>query len=348
MEVNPANERLKHRYFVYLKEAGQLGEHTIDQAAKALDRFETHTRRKPFRDFRPDQAIAFKKHLASLNSASGSHKLSKATVTSTLHSVRSFFEWLADQKGFRNRMVRTDAHYFNPSRRDEAISRAPRQVFVPTVEDVRSVMLAMPTETVVQRRDRTLIAFTMVTGARDNATASVLLKHLDIKDRQLYQDAREMRTKFRKTFPTWFFPVSEDFVSIVAEWKSELEERHGFGPDDPLFPKTLATFGPNGEVMPHTLARECWANAGPIRQVFKVACANAGLKHFTPHSLRHTLTELADDFCVTPGDFKAWSQNLGHEGAMTTLTSYGTVPGHKQRALLAKMAETAASRTARE
>ena len=157
-----------------------------------------------------------------------------------------------------------------------------------------------------------------------------------------------MRTKFRKTFPTWFFPVGEDFVATVAEWKTELERRHDFGPGDPLFPKTNVAFGPKGEVMAPSLGRECWANAGPIRKVFKVACMNVGQRHFTPHSLRHTLTELADEFCVTPGDFKAWSQNLGHDGAMTTLTSYGTVPGHKQRALLARMAETAAARTAAE
>lgn len=38
MKINPANERLKHRYFSYLRETKSLGGHAIDQVAKALDR----------------------------------------------------------------------------------------------------------------------------------------------------------------------------------------------------------------------------------------------------------------------------------------------------------------------
>ena len=57
---------------------------------------------------------------------------------------------------------------------------------------------------------------------------SLDLKHLDIAKRELFQDAREVRTKFAKTFPTWFFPVGEDVVVVVAEWIAELEAM-GFG-----------------------------------------------------------------------------------------------------------------------
>lgn len=35
------------------------------------------------------------------------------------------------------------------------------------------------------------------------------------------------------------------------------------------------------------------------------------------------------------GKFKAWSQSLGHEGAMTTLTSYGTLSLEEQGRLIA-------------
>ena len=37
---NPANERTKHRYYAYLKEARRYSEATIDGVAKALARFE--------------------------------------------------------------------------------------------------------------------------------------------------------------------------------------------------------------------------------------------------------------------------------------------------------------------
>jgi hypothetical protein len=35
--------------------------------------------------------------------------------------------------------------------------------------------------------------------------------------------------------------------------------------------------------------------------------------------------------------FKAWSQNLGHDRVMTTLTSYGNVAPHRQAELIRSM-----------
>lgn len=339
MKPNAANERLKHRYFAYLREAGQLGEHTIDQVAKAIDRFEEHTRRRSFREFRVEQATSFKRHLAKQIAERGDRKLSKATITSTLHSLRRFFLWVAEQKGFRTRMLRTDADYFKPSRHDEAVARAPRRMFNPSLEQIRAMISAMPSTSAVERRNRALVAFTIITGARDNATASTRLKHLDLSERQLYQDGKDMRTKFSKTFPTWFFPVGIDFETLIRDWKSELERDYGFAPDDALFPPTIVTFSSSGDVMPPRFGRSCWANANPIRKVFKEACRAAGLPHFTPHSFRHTLAQVGGNLCTTPAEYKAWSQNLGHDGAMVTLTSYGNLPGFTQRDLILGIGE---------
>jgi len=61
---NPNNERIKRRYFAYLKEAKRHSESTVDAVAKALARFETDTRHRDFNAFHFEQAIAFKKHLA--------------------------------------------------------------------------------------------------------------------------------------------------------------------------------------------------------------------------------------------------------------------------------------------
>jgi len=47
---NARNERIKRRYFTYLREALGFSEATLDGIAKALHRFETFT---AFRDFNP-------------------------------------------------------------------------------------------------------------------------------------------------------------------------------------------------------------------------------------------------------------------------------------------------------
>lgn len=51
-------------------------------------------------------------------------------------------------------------------------------------------------------------------------------------------------------------------------------------------------------------------------------------------AFRSTLAVLGETLCRTPEEFKAWSQNLGHEHVATTLTSYGTVPEHRQADIL--------------
>jgi integrase len=53
------------------------------------------------------------------------------------------------------------------------------------------------------------------------------------------------------------------------------------------------------------------------------AFEGADLPYFPPHSFRHTLGHLAQTWCRTPEELKAWSQNLGHENIATTLTSTG-------------------------
>jgi len=58
------------------------------------------------------------------------------------------------------------------------------------------------------------------------------------------------------------------------------------------------------------------------------------LPYFNPHSLRDMLAQLGERICSTPEAFKAWSQNLGHSDVLTTLTSYGQVPPHRQAELM--------------
>ena len=87
------------------------------------------------------------------------------------------------------------------------------------------------------------MAFTLLTGARDRAIASLKLKHVDLVGSCVIQDAREVNTKFSKTFSTFFFPVEEEIRSIVTDWVSYLRNEKLWGNDDPLFPATQVVLG---------------------------------------------------------------------------------------------------------
>lgn len=335
---NANNERIKRKYFAYLKEAKRQSEPTVDASAKALNRFELYTKYRDFRAFHVQQAIAFKNHLAGQRGSRSGEKLSKATLYATLMQLKRFFQWLALQPGYKSRLQYSDADYFNLSDKGTRIATAQREQKAPTLEQIKHVLRTMPTGTDIERRNRALLAFTILTGARDRAIASMKLKHVDLIENSVYQDAREVNTKFSKTFRTYFFPVDDEIRVIVTEWVEFLRDEMLWGNDDPLFPATLIALGETREFEASGLKRAHWSNASPIRSIFREAFVRAGLPYFNPHSFRATLVQLGEGVCKSPEQFKAWSQNLGHEKVLTTFTSYGTVACQRQGEIMRELA----------
>jgi integrase len=327
---NPENERIKRQYFAYLKEAKRHSEPTVDAAAKALSRFEEYTRHRDFKAFHFEQAIAFKRHLAEQTGQRSGEKLSKATLHATLTQLKGFFFWLAGQTGYKAHLQYSYADYFNLSEKDTRVATAQRERKAPTMEQVKHVIETMPGGGEIERRNRALVAFALLTGARDSAIASMKLKHVDLKEGCVHQDAREVKTKFSKTFTTYFFPVGEDVRWIVAGWVRYLLEERLWGNDDPLFPATRIALGQARQFEATGLDRQHWSTATPIRAIFREGFARAGLPYFHPHSLRKTLARLGEQVCQSPEEFKAWSQNLGHEQVLTTFLSYGKVATERQ------------------
>ena len=340
---NPENERIKRRYFEYLKEAQRQSEASIDASAQALNRFEIHTDHKSFKAFHQQQAIAFKRKLAEQNSIRSGEKLSKSTVNSILANLKKFFHWLAGQPGYKSRISYSDSDYFNLSEKETRIANARREKPAPTIDQIKHTVEQMGTSNDIELRDRALIAFVLLTGARDSAVASFKLKHIDLHARSVYQDARDVKTKFSKTFTTYFFPVGDPFEEIVADWVEHLRSTLLWGHDDPLFPSTRIRQNELLQFSPEGLERKHWQTTSPIRRIFTEAFKDAGVPCFNPHSFRNTLVRLGEKICSRPEQFKSWSQNLGHEGVMTTFNSYGNVPDHRQGEIIHSISATDAT-----
>jgi integrase len=336
---NAINERIKRLYFVYLLEAQGHSEQTIDAVAKAIARFEAYTRYKDFKSFHIEQARAFKRDLTEQRGSRSGEPLSKATLYATLTALKRFFIWLAGQPGYKSRISYADAEYFNLSAKDTRIAKATRPTRVPTLEQIRHVIHSMPASTDTERRNRALIAFTILTGARDGAIASFKLRHIDIDEGGIDQDAREVQTKFAKSFVTTFFPVGDDIRAAVVEWVNYLRQEKLWGLDDPLFPATKIVIGNDLKFKAAGLDHKHWSSAGPIRTIFKDAFAFVGLPYFNPHSFRKTLALLGGRICKTPEEYKAWSQNLGHDHVLTTFSSYGDVSGYRQAEIIRAFSE---------
>jgi len=331
---NANNERVKRRYFVFLKEAKKQNDSSVDAAAKALNRFEQDTGFRDFKTFHHEQAVAFKRRLATQQSQKTGRPLSKATLYATLAHLKRFFQWLSEQPGYRSRIGYADAEYFNLSGKETRIATARRERPTPTIEQLRHILFSMPATTEIERRNRAVVAFILLTGARDGAIASMKLKHVDLASRSICQDAREVRTKFSKTFTTTFFPVGSDVSPLLEDWVHHLRETKLWGNEDPLFPATAVSQGESHQFEATGFRRDHWRSAARIRGIFRTACVAADLPAFHPHSVRHALTRLGQTLCRTPEEMKAWSQNLGHEGVLTTFRSYGGVAPDRQAEII--------------
>ena len=212
------NERIKRRYLQFLKDAKGRDEASIDAVAKALARFEDYTKARDFRKFHIEQARGFKTNLVETLNVRTGKPLSASTINSTLSILKAFFEWLAQQPTYRSRIKPVDAAYFSPPDSLARIATAHRYRACPTLGQIRTALEGMPTVTEVDLRDRALIAFALLSGARDSAIISFRLKHIDLEAERLEQDARDVQTKRAKTFTTWFFPVGDDIRRIVVDW----------------------------------------------------------------------------------------------------------------------------------
>jgi len=88
--------------------------------------------------------------------------------------------------------------------------------------------------------------------------------NISVERSYVFQDPREIKTKFRKPIETTFLPVGEDITAIMRDWVGYLTVEKLYGPNDPLFPKTAVQPDEHRSFAVRGLTREHWANApGP-------------------------------------------------------------------------------------
>ena len=327
MKLNAKNERLKRNYRTFLKEADGKAEGTIDQIMKAIERYEAFTVKADFATFDQRKAVRFKDQMAD-------QQLAKATILSTVKALKRFFGWLSHQPGFRSRIRQTDIEYLNLADRDIRAAKSPADRPVPSLEQVQRVFAKMPSKTPIEQRNKAIFALLSLTGIRDGALITLKLKHFNEVERRILQNPNEVATKNAKRIDSFLIDIVPEMSATLVSWKRFLIEDQLFTPTDPLFPKTAMGHDANDCFVAEGLSREHWSTAQPVRDIVRAGFESAGLPSFFPHSFRHMLVQQAYRLCRTPEEFKAWSQNFGHQEVLTTLMSYGRLDLHRQREVL--------------
>lgn len=330
---NEKNERLKRRFLEYRKYARQLSDKTLDKEIAALERFDVWNGRKDFARFHIEWAMGFRTHLEQAKGASGK-LLGKSTTRAILAVLREFVLWLSQQDGFRSRIRASDADYFNLSRRDEAEARAAPSRPAPSTKQAKRALAMMPNDTPRQMRDKAIFALLCLTGIRVGALISLRIKHVDLDEKSVTQNPREVATKFAKRIDTFFAKGFDEAEAALAMWITYLDDVAFYGPDDPLFPSTAIVPKSNTGFAAEGFDRRAWKSTEPVRKIVNSAFAAANLQAFGPHAFRHMLARHAAKNCTSVAELVATSQNLGHTDVLTTLRSYGQISRERQRALI--------------
>ncbi len=330
---------MKHKYSVYLTKAGQKSEATRRQHEASLTVLDCFLNGRDYRKLNTSLAIQLRDRLLGVAPDSVGYAISKSSGIRHLRNIQGFYRWLVREVGYKSYPIST-IDYLNPSRSEVRSLTGRRYKEAPTLEQVQKVLRFMPATNEVERRDRAVIALLAATGIRDGALVTLRLGHVDLADSRIDQTGCNVATKMGKNITTWFFPVGVQILTEVRDWVNYLRTQKCWGPEAPLLPSTRINTGSGKGFHADGVAEAPWKEASSVRRIVREAFVAADLKPTTPHRFRDMLVNLAYEVCRNDIQaLKTWSQNLGHEHMMTTLTNYGDVSPYTQKEILQRLRE---------
>jgi site-specific recombinase XerC len=92
--------------------------------------------------------------------------------------LKAFLTWLNDQPNYRGKIRASDCEFLNPNANNARIASARRPSRAPALDDIKRIIMAMPSGSDIEKRDRALIAVAIISGARIAALASLKLRLL--------------------------------------------------------------------------------------------------------------------------------------------------------------------------
>lgn len=339
------NEKVKRKYLHWLVGAKGYSPKTITTIEKAMWKYEEFTKNDDYAHFTVKQAEKFKVFLAN-----NINKKSKKTLGNTsqyhhLRHVRGFFIWLAGQAGYKSKISLDNVAYLQLSKKDSRLATASKAQQYPTLQQIQT-LCAFEVKDEIDMRDRAMIAFAALSGMRDRAISTLPLGCFDAKKLVVDQNPNKgVETKFNKTILTTLFSVDQTLIKYVTDWYYYLINEKKFGISDPFFPATKVgivdknhhSFEAKG------VSKSFWADAGPMRKIFRERSQATGMTYFSPHKFRHFVANEAQKHITSIEQLKAVSQNLGHENIGTTFYGYGNMPDQAVNKLVSNIDFSGAS-----
>src|SRR5262245_59398377 len=216
-KVSAKNERAKRSFFRYLKNADGCCDSTVNNIENGILLWQEFSKNEDFAHYNADKAIDFKKWLAKREIRGKS--ISPVTYHAYLRYLRKFFGWLVRETGYKSRIKPNAVDYLKITEKDERIATQSAPRSYPPLEYVRRLVDSITIRTEIDLRDRALVSFTLLSGMRDKAIATLPLGCFDEEKLAIIQNPRKgVETKFAKLIPAKLIPFDEKMLAWVIQW----------------------------------------------------------------------------------------------------------------------------------
>ena len=104
------------------------------------------------------------------------------------------------------------------------------------------------------------------------------VKHVDLDEKCVRQNPREVTTKFGKVIYSFFHKDFPEAEAVLAKWITYLDEMAYYGPDDRLLPATVVSAKGTDGFEATGFERRHWSTTEPIRKIVNAPITAAGLE----------------------------------------------------------------------
>lgn len=339
LKANIDNEKIKHKYYDFLKESQGYSEATICAIKKAVYRYEEFTDFEDISKFSKKKAVEFKKWLEEKQDPRTKKQISITTCYHYIRNLKDFFKWLSFQSGYKSKICLTDVEFLKLPKEKARIAIAQKREKYPTFEEVKKVISSININNEIDLRDRALLSFTLLSGMRDSAIITLPIGAFDESTLQISQDPKlGVKTKFSKTINSVLLKFDNDMLNYVIDWVRYVKTEKLFSNSDPLFPRNKVENAENSKsFVSNSVEPKFWQSATSLRDIFKQRFKDADIEYFSPHTFRHLAVNMAISKCRNGHEIKAVSQNFGHEDVGTTMTTYGTLNNTQVSSIISGM-----------
>jgi integrase/recombinase XerC len=270
-------EQLVEKFLDHLEQIRRYSENSVSSYRHQLQKFAMFLTQNDVDNWQQVDALHIRQFLSHLYR----EKNSPASINHSLSSIRSFYKYLV-----ANVLVKTNI---------TAGIKGPKQSKhlpkVVGVDDINHFLNAIPSETLVEQRDKAMIELFYSSGIRLSELVQLNIHDYDRSQQQVLVTGKGNKQRY--------CPVGQEARAAIEQW---LSVRHGYEklPQSAMF---LSQRGTRLHQRSVQMRIEHW-------------CKKIGVsQHLHPHKFRHSC---ATHMLESSQDLRAVQEMLGHENLSTT------------------------------